>query len=101
MNIGFVGFGEAAFHIARGLTAQDAHVYAFDINTHTKTFGDLIQKRASESQVVLVESVAALAQASDTILSAVTAASAVQAAADCARVLSSNHIYADLSLIHI
>ncbi|HKD04921.1 MAG TPA: hypothetical protein VKB79_03370 [Bryobacteraceae bacterium] len=45
--IGFVGFGEAGFHIAKGLrTAGAANLFAFDIDT-----GERVAKRAAEVNV--------------------------------------------------
>jgi 3-hydroxyisobutyrate dehydrogenase-like beta-hydroxyacid dehydrogenase len=99
MNIGFVGFGEAGFHIAKGLRAQGVQPIAFDVNASAPQLGNLIQQRARESQAMLVNSFAELAQACEVLLSVVTAHSAVQAASDCAAHLNSQHIYADLNSV--
>ncbi len=75
MKIGFVGFGEAASHIAKGLRGEGiAGFHAYDINTHAPGLGDRICSRAADTATTLVESNAALTSACDLIISyAVTA----------------------------
>jgi len=100
LKIGFVGFGEAAFHITRGLREAGAgQITAYDINTHTPVLGDRIQKRASETATRLVESNEQLASACDTILSTVTSDQAAKAANQNAAYLGGNHLYADLNSV--
>ncbi len=98
--IGFVGFGEAAFHIAKGLRgAGIERIHAYDIHTRTPGRGETIRARAAEAQVVLVESHADLAGSSETILSAVTADQAALAASQAALHLKPRHLYADLNSV--
>jgi 3-hydroxyisobutyrate dehydrogenase len=99
LNIGFIGFGEAGFHIAKGLRASGAKVFAFDTGLGDSRFGQRIRHRAGESDVTMVESLSELAQACDVIFCAVTAHSAVQAARDCAVSLSQRHIFVDLNSV--
>ena len=74
LKLGFVGFGEAGYCIAKGLrSAGLSRISAYDINTRTPGLGEKIQRRASESEVALVESNAELASVSDILLSTVTA----------------------------
>lgn len=91
MRIGFVGFGEAAFHIAKGLGQS---VTAFDINVT-----GLVRQRAAETGTRLVDTHRDLAEACDIIMSAVTADQALIAAEQNAPYLSANHIYADLNSV--
>jgi 3-hydroxyisobutyrate dehydrogenase-like beta-hydroxyacid dehydrogenase len=91
MRIGFVGFGEAAFHIAKGLQQP---VTAFDINT-----GDKIRQRACEAGTRLVETNRELAESCDIMMSAVTANQALNAAEQNAPYLTAHHIYADLNSV--
>ena len=72
LSMGFVGFGEAGFHIAKGLGQP---CVAFDINVNTH-----IRHRAKETSTRLVETNAELAQSSEIILSTVTANQAAHAA---------------------
>jgi 3-hydroxyisobutyrate dehydrogenase-like beta-hydroxyacid dehydrogenase len=100
MKIGFIGFGEAGFHIARGLRGAGlSFVCAYDINARAPGLGDKIQRRAGEAEVPLLESNAELAAASDVLLSTVTANRSLEAAEQTAPFLSSRHIYADLNSV--
>jgi 3-hydroxyisobutyrate dehydrogenase-like beta-hydroxyacid dehydrogenase len=98
-RIGFVGFGEAAFHITRGLRQQGlAGFVAFDIHTNTPGRGEKIRRRAEETGTRLVGSNAELA-AADWIWSAVTSDQAAAAAAENTPYLGLRHLYADLNSV--
>jgi 3-hydroxyisobutyrate dehydrogenase-like beta-hydroxyacid dehydrogenase len=100
MKVGFIGFGEAGFHIARGLRGAGlSFVCAYDINARAPGLGDKIQRRAGDAEVPLLESNAELAAASDILLSTVTADRSLEAAEQTAPFLSSRHIYADLNSV--
>ncbi|HMD49862.1 MAG TPA: NAD(P)-binding domain-containing protein, partial [Bryobacteraceae bacterium] len=95
MRIGFVGFGEAAFHIAKGLQQPGIDsISAFDINVTDK-----VCQRARETQTRLVETNRELAQSCDIMMSAVTANQALNAAEQNAPYLTADHIYADLNSV--
>ena len=96
LSIGFVGFGEAGFHIARSLGQPAA---AYDINSTTPGLGEKIRQRAAESGTRLVETNAKLAQSCQIILSTVTANQAAQAAEQNTPHLGPQHIYADLNSV--
>ena len=94
-RIGFIGFGEAGYHLAKGLRqAGIEHIAAYDIQST-----DQIRQRAAETQTALAASNAGLAAASDIIFSTVTANQAGSAAAQTAPHLSSHHLYADLNSV--
>ena len=94
-HLGFVGFGEAAYHIAKGLKGEGvSRISAYDIAVTEK-----LQTRAHETGVELVESPAALAGVADVIISAVTADQAVPAAEQNAPHLTARHLYCDLNSI--
>jgi 3-hydroxyisobutyrate dehydrogenase-like beta-hydroxyacid dehydrogenase len=98
--LGFVGFGEAAYHLTKGLkSAGLKQVVAYDIHRHTPQRGEKIQARARETGTELVESPAELARRARVIISAVTADQAVQASAQTAPFLNSGHLYADLNSV--
>jgi 3-hydroxyisobutyrate dehydrogenase-like beta-hydroxyacid dehydrogenase len=98
-SIGFIGFGEAGFHIAAGLhSAGISRISAFDINALHPTLGTLIQRRARQSQTSLASSPADLAF-SDILFSAVTASSALDAARQMTPFLNPRHLYVDLNSI--
>jgi 3-hydroxyisobutyrate dehydrogenase-like beta-hydroxyacid dehydrogenase len=95
MRIGFVGFGEAAFHIAKGLRQPGiASISAFDINVT-----DRVRQRSKETETLLVETNRELAESCDIMLSAVTANQAKHAAHQNAPYLTADHIYADLNSV--
>ena len=94
-RIGFIGFGEAGYHLAKGLRqAGIEHIAAYDIQST-----DQIRQRAAETRTALAASNAGLAAASDIIFSTVTANQAGAAAAQTAPHLSSHHLYADLNSV--
>ena len=100
IRIGFVGFGEAGYHIARGLReAGVREIAAYDINADAPRLGERIRGRAAESGVPLVASNDALAAACDVMLSTVTANRAQEAAEQNAPCLGARHVYADLNSI--
>jgi 3-hydroxyisobutyrate dehydrogenase-like beta-hydroxyacid dehydrogenase len=99
-RIGFVGFGEAGFHIAAGLRgAGIGEIAAFDINAEIPVLGDKIQHRAADSGTRLVGSNAELANGADIVISTVTANQALAAAQQTAPGLTSRHLYADLNSV--
>src|SRR5579864_7615306 len=92
-RIGFVGFGEAGFHLAAGLRkAGIEQITAFDIDS-----GEAIRQRAAETGTPLVGSNAELTALSDIILSTVTSDQALIAAQQTAPGLGPRHLYADLN----
>jgi hypothetical protein len=100
LKLGFVGFGEAGYHIAKGLRGAGlASICAFDIHARTPDRGEKIQQRARETEVRLCESNTELAAGCDLLLSTVTASSALEAAEQNAPHLAERHIYADLNSV--
>ena len=68
-RIGFIGFGEAGYHLAKGLRQSGIeHIAAYDIQSTPQ-----IRQRAADTQTTLTASNAGLAAASDIIFSTVTA----------------------------
>ena len=93
--IGFVGFGEAAFHIAKGLRQPGIDsLTAYDINTTAQ-----IRRRASDTGVRLAETNEELVGSSEIVLSTVTSNQAACAAAQNAPYLGARHWYADLNSV--
>ena len=100
IRIGFLGFGEAGFHLARGLRGAGAPPFvAFDIKAPHGTEDDRIRARAAETGTRLVDTPRALAEHARVILSVVTAASAHDAATSLAADLTAGHIYVDLNSV--
>ncbi len=95
MRIGFVGFGEAAYHIAKGLQQPGiSSITAFDINVTGK-----MRQRAREAGTRLLESNQELSESCDIMMSAVTADQALIAAEQNAPYLPPDHLYADLNSV--
>ncbi|MDC3424222.1 DUF1932 domain-containing protein [Aquibacillus sp. 3ASR75-11] len=95
-NLGFIGFGEASFHIARGLSSN-IDVYAFDINATHKDLGPIIGERAEQANVKLLPSLEELAQSCTIILSATSAKIALKIAQDCLPYIQPDHTYVDMN----
>jgi len=94
-RIGFVGFGEAGYHLAKGLRGAGVEqISAYDVQNT-----ELIRQRAGETQTALCGSNAELGAASDIILSTVTANQAAAAAEQTAPHLEARHLYADLNSV--
>jgi 3-hydroxyisobutyrate dehydrogenase-like beta-hydroxyacid dehydrogenase len=95
MRIGFVGFGEAAYHIAKGLRQPGIDsITAFDVNVTNK-----VRQRAEETETRLASTNRELSESCDIMMSAVTADQALTAAGQNASYLTSHHIYADLNSV--
>jgi len=98
--LGFVGFGEAAFHIAKGFkTAGIGCICAFDINRDTPELGKTIRRRAKEEQIPLVDSSNELVASAGILFSTVTCTRAKEAAEQTAPFLKPHHIYVDLNSV--
>ena len=94
-RIGFIGFGEAGYHLAKGLRqAGIEQISAFDTADTP-----LIRQRAQELTGLLQSSNADLAAHSDIIFSTVTANQAATAAEQTAPFLETRHLYADLNSV--
>jgi 3-hydroxyisobutyrate dehydrogenase-like beta-hydroxyacid dehydrogenase len=99
-SIGFIGFGEAAFHIASGLrSAGISKITAYDINDSAPVLGQKIQQHARDSSTPLASSASELAAAADIVFSAVTASSALAAAEQTLPFLRPGHIFVDINSI--
>jgi 3-hydroxyisobutyrate dehydrogenase-like beta-hydroxyacid dehydrogenase len=100
MTIGFIGFGEAGFHIAKGLREAGAgQLTAYDINTHTTGLGELIRRRAAETATRLADTSEDLIRSCEVVLSVVTSNQAAHAAGQNAPYLGAEHLYADLNSV--
>lgn len=94
-RIGFVGFGEAGYHLAKGLReAGISRVLAFDVDR-----GDRVAAKARDLDAGLLDSNASLARECDVIFSAVTADQALNAAQETAPFLEPRHFYCDLNSV--
>lgn len=99
-RIGFVGFGEAGFHIAGGLRGAGIDgITAFDIHSETPGLGEKIHERARETNTRLTATNGELTRACDVVISTVTANQALKAARESAESLVAGQLYADLNSV--
>ncbi len=99
-TLGFVGFGEAAYHLTKGLRTEGLQATAaYDIHANTPGRGEKIRARAAETGTTLCADPADLAARAKIVISAVTADQAVAAAHETAPHLTPQHLYADLNSI--
>lgn len=97
-RIGFVGFGEAAYHISCGLKSDGVtHILAYDKFANDGPQGALVRQRAAEAGVELRTSLQQLIEQSDVIFSMVSANVAAPVARESANFLGRGKIYADLN----
>lgn len=100
VSVGCVGFGEAGFHLARGLREAGAPpLVAFDINARAPGLGERIRHHAASTGVRLAETRQELADSVSVLFSVVSPAAAVAAAAEMRPHLSPRHLYADLNSV--
>ncbi|NPV45068.1 MAG: NAD(P)-dependent oxidoreductase [Firmicutes bacterium] len=98
MKIGFIGFGEAAYFISVGLNQQGVTgMVAYDTMAQHPTMGMLVQKRAQESSVALLESASAVARMVDVLFIAVPSSYALDVCREVVGDLHQGQIYADVS----
>ena len=73
MRLGFIGFGGAAYGLAKGLSQSGSiEISFFDVRSATSAAGRLIATRAEETGARARESLDALVKNSDEILDALT-----------------------------
>jgi 3-hydroxyisobutyrate dehydrogenase-like beta-hydroxyacid dehydrogenase len=99
-RIGFVGFGEAGFHLSTGLRkAGIEQICAYDINSWAPGLGEKIRQRAQETLTRLTDSSGELTSLSDIVFSTVTSDQALIAAQQTAPGLRPGQLYADLNSV--
>jgi len=96
--LGFIGFGEASYHLCKGLKSDGIQsIYSFDKMHDHNEIGPLLDKKSQEVGVKLVTSLEELAQNSEIIFCATSAKFAVAIAEEISPSLNQNHIYVDLN----
>lgn len=98
MEIGFIGFGEAAYNITSGLREEGlGSVLAYDKYWDAGHRGELICQRAEETGTTLLPSLQALVESCDMIISAVSADKAVELARAARPFLQPDKLYVDVN----
>jgi 3-hydroxyisobutyrate dehydrogenase-like beta-hydroxyacid dehydrogenase len=98
MTVGFIGFGGAASGLTKGLKqAGLAEVCFFDSLSETAPSGDVIRRHAKETGAINKESLEALIQETEIIISCVTGSVALTVAEQAAAYLTQHHLYVDVN----
>ncbi len=96
-NFSFIGFGEAAQHLSRGLKQAGAGtLQAYDI-LFGKPDGERLKTRAAEIGVACAGSAADAVKGADIVIAAVTAASSSDAARSAAPHMKAGQFYMDIN----
>jgi 3-hydroxyisobutyrate dehydrogenase-like beta-hydroxyacid dehydrogenase len=97
-RIGFVGFGEVAYHFSTGLRkAGIRQVLAYDKNAKNITKGEIVRRRSREAGVPLAPSLRHLVVESDVIFSAVWGNAALKVAGQCASFVKTGQFFCDIN----
>lgn len=97
-RIGFIGYGEVAYHFSRGLKEDGIReIVAYDKNAKEITKGEIVRRRAREARVQLAPSLRQLVVESDVIFSAVWGNAALKVAGQCASFVKAGQFYCDLN----
>ncbi len=96
--IGFIGYGEAAYNISLGLASEGLkNMAAFDVMQNDPERGPKIQARASETGVVLAQSMEELCKNADFVFSLTSPAICVDVAKEALPFLSAGQVFCDLN----
>lgn len=96
--LGFIGFGEAAFHICSGLHEEGVTgIVAFDLMATDIQMGSLVRERAASAHVTLIPSLKEMLGKSEVILCATSAKSALAIAKEAQPFLREGQLYADIN----
>jgi 3-hydroxyisobutyrate dehydrogenase-like beta-hydroxyacid dehydrogenase len=97
-RIGFIGFGEVAYHFSTGLRKGGIRqILAYDKNAGEITRGKIVRRRSREAGVPLTPNLRHLVVESDVIFSAVWGTAALRVAGQCASILRSGQLYCDIN----
>jgi len=93
-RIGFIGFGEVAYHVSKGLKgAGIKQIKALD----QQACNDIVKKRAAETGVALMSNLEELISWAEIIVSSVWGNISLKVAEEASMFLSSGKMYADLN----
>lgn len=96
--IAFIGFGEAAFHIANGLKSEGmTNMVAYDVNQNDDNKGPFIKKRALEAGIALVDTSEKAYSSAKFIVSLTSASVAYDIAKEIIPNLSAGQVYVDMN----
>lgn len=98
MNIGFIGYGEAAYNISLGLGGEGlVGIRATDAMMDHEVMGRQVHSRAQEAGVTLVHGNREIAQWADVIIAAVPSSFTMDVCRDIKDCLRAGQLYVDVS----
>jgi len=98
MNIGFIGYGEAAFNISLGLSREGiTGIRATDAMMNHEVMGKQVHSRAQEAGVALVATNKEIAQWADIVFAAVPSSFTMDVCNDVKECLRPGQLYVDVS----
>ncbi|MBF7140970.1 MULTISPECIES: DUF1932 domain-containing protein [Pseudomonas] len=98
MDLVFIGFGEAAFHLSLGLRTQSTlSIGTFDANVDDPQRGALIHERATQTQVMVFASLEAACQSARFVVCLTSASSALGLAERVMPLLKAGQTYVDMN----
>ena len=98
MKIGFIGFGETAYHLALGLYRDGVRsMCAYDVLQQDAIRGRQIRSRAKQCKAELKETAKAAAQWADLLFITVPSSQALQVAGEIKDCLRRGKLYVDIS----
>ena len=98
LSVGFIGFGEAGFELARGLhSAGTSSIYVCDKATPDPARSLCLKSRAREAGAIFLESIGEVVKEAGMILSVVPSEASLAAAREAAPHLCPGKTYLDLS----
>lgn len=98
MRLGFIGFGEVGFEMAKGYRNEGlAGILAYDVMQNHPVYGPLVQERVQASGVNLVSTPEEVLQQVDVVIVAVPGDKALQTAKSLSPILKASTLYVDVS----
>lgn len=98
MNIGFIGFGEAAYNISFGLGTEGlSGIRANDAMMDHEVMGKQVRSRAAQAGVTLVSSASEVAQWADVLFAAVPSSFTMDVCEEIKGCLRPGQLYVDVS----
>src|SRR5215472_14724843 len=95
-TIAIIGFGEAGSILGADLAATGREVLAYDILLDSAASREALQDRARAAKVRLGDSSSAAIRGAALVISAVTASSAAEVAAEAARTIRPGQVFLDI-----
>jgi len=98
MKIGFIGFGGAAYGLAKGLRQEGlTGMYYFDSLWETPPDSDVIRRHAKETGTIFKKSIKELIEEVEIVISCVTGSVALSVARQASSYLEKHHLFVDVN----